>query len=253
MDSDSLGLEEPDYIATQIELFLLINRCRQNPQLLITMLESIIPRFDGKLYKPKSSQEDYITHEGVEVVWEAIERLEVQDPLPPFQLSKGLFLAAKTHCDDIGQNGLASHKGSNGMSLSQRIDYFGKWKDLIAENIAFTDFQCEDIIINFVLDDGNENRGHRENLLNPNLNCIGIACGPHVDHGNCCVINFSTQMFEVPDSDLLSDEYNFIQTQIENYGGSQMINRALLSQTEIEDEKEEEYLKENALNSFKVK
>ena len=228
---------EEDYLNTQIELFMLLNQCRENPNLLITILETTIPRFNGKIYHPKSGQENYITHEGVLVVYETINRLKNQDPLPPLKLSKGLFLASKAHCNDIGENGLASHQGSNGMTLSQRVEYFGEWRGLIAENIAFNDFLAEDILINFILDDGNENRGHRENLLNPDLKCIGIACGPHSVHRSCCVINFSTEMFEV---DVENEEYNLMLEQISKYGKSNLVNKDVFEES-TDKENEMEY------------
>jgi hypothetical protein len=221
-DSNQHIVSEEDYINTQIELFLLLNKCRENPSLLISIIENTIPRFNGKIYNPKSNQENYITSEGVLVVYETINRLKNQEPLPPLKLSKGLFLASKTHCRDIGQNGLASHEGSNGLTLSQRIEIFGEWRGLIAENIAFNDYLAEDILINFILDDGNPNRGHRENLLNPELKCIGISCGPHSLHKSCCVMNLSTEVFE---SDIQNEEFDYMITQVKKYGESDIINR----------------------------
>ena len=205
--SDKPNYEE--YVFNQIEIFMLINKCRQNPKLLITLLQNIIPRFDGKIYQPKNNTQNYITNEGVDVVYEAIKFLENQDPLPPLIFSKGLFFSAKMHCHDIGENGIASHQSSDGLTLSQRVDTFGKWKDLIAENIAFNDYYAEDIIINFVLDDGNPQRGHRKNMFNPDLNYIGVACGYHCIHENCCVINFSSKLFEYQDLDIESEEFEF--------------------------------------------
>lgn len=149
--------------------------------------------------------------------------------MPPLKLSKGLFLASKAHCNDIGENGLASHQGSDGLTLSQRVEYFGEWRGLIAENIAFNDFLAEDILINFILDDGNPNRGHRENLLNPELNCIGIACGPHSVHRSCCVINFSTEMFEV---DIENEEFNQMLQEVKKYGKSELINQDVFQSNE---------------------
>jgi hypothetical protein len=213
---------EDDYINTQVELFMLINQCRESPSLLISILEKTIPRFKGKIYSPKSGEDNYITNEGVMVVYETINFLKKQAPLKPFKLSKGLFLASKFHCNDIGQNGLASHQGSDGLTLSQRVDDFGNWKGLIAENIAFNDFLAEDILINFILDDGNANRGHRKNLLNPELNCIGISCGPHSLYKHCCVMNFSTEMHE---EDFQHDEFDYMIEQVTKYGKNDLINQ----------------------------
>lgn len=227
---------EINYVNTQLELFLLINRCRQNPPILVEMLDKIIPRFEGNIYRPRSSLENYITQEGVLVVYEAIERFKDQPPLEPFKFSKGLFLAAKVHCNDIGEKGMASHNGSDGLTLSQRIDSFGRWKNLIAENIAFNDSHPEDILLNFVLDDGNYNRGHRENLFNNKLQYLGVACGSHLAHKHCCVVNFSSQMFELGTEDIESPEYDFLASRIRQYGSPEFVNRQTVNDlSESED------------------
>lgn len=192
-------LNDSSYRDLEVELFMLINSFRQNPGKLIPFLNGLIPRFDGKVYHPRSGQDSFITQEGVMVVYEALDFAKGLTPLPAFRFSQALYLSAQTHLSDIGTHGLASHKSSKGESLSQRVDGFGRWRVLVAENIAFNDCTAEDVLINFLLDDGNVNRGHRENLFNAKLGVLGVAFGRHSVYGHCCVANFAGQMEELPE------------------------------------------------------
>jgi uncharacterized protein YkwD len=71
--------------------------------------------------------------------------------LPPFKFSKGLYFASKDHAVDIGDNGLASHEGSDGSRMVDRIERYGEWKKSIAENICFDDVDPKEIIFNMVI------------------------------------------------------------------------------------------------------
>ena len=42
-----------------------------------------------------------------------------------------------------------------------------------------------------LVDYGVEDRGHRQNLLNPAWRYVGIACGPHTVYGTMCVMDFA--------------------------------------------------------------
>ena len=229
------------YRETELELFMMINMYRQNPKELIPLLESLIPRFEGRIYHPRSEEEGYITQEGVLVVYEAIDFIQKQKQLTPFKFSKGLYLAAKEHLNDIGEKGLASHKGSNGSNLSERVDQFGQWRIMVAENIGFNDISAEDILINFILDDGNVNRGHRENLFNENLGVIGVTCGKHSGHEHCSVLNFAGQMEEYFDLGEDNVDYQQIKKLITQYSGNEILNNLYMEDNEETGEELESY------------
>lgn len=81
-------------------------------------------------------------------------------------LSKGLVQAAKDHCYDIGRQGMISHTGSDGSSMGERMERYGSWNVAIAENISFSEKTAKDIVLQFIIDDGNLSRGHRKNIMN---------------------------------------------------------------------------------------
>ena len=129
----------------------------------------MIKSFKGKYYKVPGTNINIITVEGVKAVEEAIEYLKSKKPESPLLNSQGLYRAAKDHCVDIGNNGIASHEGSDGLRMCDRIEVYGDWKISIAENICFDDYDPVEIIIGLIVDDGNSSRGHRSNLFNPDF------------------------------------------------------------------------------------
>lgn len=106
-------------------------------------------------------------------------------------LSKGLVQAAKDHCYDIGRQGMISHTGSDGSSMGERMERYGSWNVAIAENISFSEKTAKDIVLQFIIDDGNLSRGHRKNIMNNNYTAVGVAVGAHSEYDVCCVVDFA--------------------------------------------------------------
>lgn len=77
------------------------------------------------------------THEGPAVINECIEFLRTQKPLNPYAWDDGLTNAARDHADDIGPKGITGHTGSDGSSMTDRIERYGDWMGHIGENISF--------------------------------------------------------------------------------------------------------------------
>lgn len=100
-------------------------------------------------------------------MYEAIAHLKSVSPGQPFKLSKGLTLAARDHCYDIGPSGGASHVGTDGSSMADRIEKYGVWHRAISENISFNEVTGKTIVLQLIIDDGNESRSHRKNIYNP--------------------------------------------------------------------------------------
>lgn len=98
---------------------------------------------------------------------EAIAFLKVITPVAPLRLSKGLTQASRDHAYDVGPKGEVSHTGSDESSMSQRMERYGEWNKAIAENISFSEKTGKDIVLQFIIDDGNSSRGQRKNIFNP--------------------------------------------------------------------------------------
>jgi len=182
-----------DYQQIERDVFEMMNKVRAQPRILIEDLRTMLQFFQGNTYKDPVSRINIITNEGPLAVQEAIAFLQKCEPAPPVNLSKGLTQAGRDHAYDIGPKGEVSHTGSDGSTLSERMERYGQWNRAIAENISFSEKTGKDIIIQFIIDDGNASRGHRKNLFNPDYLLVGIACGYHKGYEVCCVMDLAAE------------------------------------------------------------
>ena len=128
--------------------------------------------------------------EGINVFKEAISFLKSLKSLPPLQWDNNLFSSAQEHVNDIGPKGLLLYQSSDGTEPEDRITKYGNY-DILGENIDFGPNDAIGVIISLTLDDGEEERPHRENLFKQDYSKIGIACGPHKSEFQMCVMDFA--------------------------------------------------------------
>ena len=192
-----------DYRRVEEETLMWINRARANPMSMVQELKDLLACFQGKTFRDPETQvsvqtnEVGLPHQGKDAVFEAIATLKTQPPLPPLKASKGLTQAARDHCYDIGPQGGASHVGTDGSTMTDRIEKYGRWHRAISENISFSETLGRSIVLQFLVDDGNESRSHRKNIFNPeyprltSYAFVGIGCGFHKNFELICVIDLA--------------------------------------------------------------
>ena len=129
--------------------------------------------------------------EGDNVFKEAIQFLKSLAPLKPLQWDPNLTRSAQEHVDDIGPKGLLLYQSSDGTEPEDRISKYGNYVESLGENIDFGPNDAMGVIISLTLDDGEEERPHRENLFKPDYQKVGIACGPHKTEFQMCVMDFA--------------------------------------------------------------
>jgi hypothetical protein len=129
--------------------------------------------------------------EGEEVIDEAINFLNGLKSLPPFELDPYLCESAKEHVNDIGPKGLLSYQSSDGTEPEDRIGKYGTYVEALGENIDFGPNDALGVIVSLTLDDGEEDRPHRDNLFKSDYRKVGIACGPHKTEYQMCVMDFA--------------------------------------------------------------
>ncbi|CAD8082988.1 unnamed protein product [Paramecium sonneborni] len=167
-----------------------LNQVRQNPTLPISKLEELMKLFKGSvLYKP--GETPLQTNEGTKVIQELIAFLQKQQPLHPLTYEKGLEQACIDHVNDTGPKGVTGHTGTDGSSLSDRIERYGEWNGKIGENISYGQKNGEDVIIQLLIDDGVGSRGHRKNCFSSDFQLVGIAAGDHKQFQTQCVFDFA--------------------------------------------------------------
>ena len=129
--------------------------------------------------------------EGDNVFKEAIQFLKSLPPLKPLQWDVNLTKSAQEHVDDIGPKGLLLYQSSDGTEPEDRISKYGNYIESLGENIDFGPNDAMGVIISLTLDDGEEERPHRENLFKQDYQKVGIACGPHKTEFQMCVMDFA--------------------------------------------------------------
>ena len=128
--------------------------------------------------------------EGINVFKEAISFLKSLKPLSPLKWDDNLSKSALEHVNDIGPKGLLLYQSSDGTEPEDRITKYGNY-DILGENIDFGPNDAIGVIISLTLDDGEEERPHRENLFKNDYDKIGVACGPHKTEFQMCVMDFA--------------------------------------------------------------
>jgi centrin-1 len=177
-------------------VFAELNLCRSNPSKYSDKLTATLKLYNGLIYE-KPGSDAIETVEGPENVKQAISQLKAAKGLPQFKLSNALALAAKAHADDVGANGLVGNIGSDGSRPDQRLEKFGEWSGGIGESINYEDSTAEDIVVNLLIDDGTEDKGNRNNILNPGFLYAGVATADHAEHGQVNVIVFAQNITEL--------------------------------------------------------
>jgi uncharacterized protein YkwD len=180
-----------DYLSTVEKAVMYeMNKARTNPALYAELyIRPRLDNFDGKTYAPPG-EVAMLTSEGKAAVKECIKEMDAASAAQALVPEKGLWQAAKAHTDDQAQSGKTGHKGSDGSSPFDRIKRSGSYSSA-AENISYGEAKARDIVVQFLIDDGVESRGHRKNLLNPKYQAAGVSAQAHPSKRYACVIDFA--------------------------------------------------------------
>jgi len=137
--------------------------------------------YEGKvMHKKKFSVQ---RQEGVEAVDRAILYLNtINTGGESFRLSKGLSQAAKELCE-------LSHDKTGIFVDDNIINKHGKFYGQMQQYVALMNNSPREVVLEWILDDGNQNGEHRNFLFSNEFKFIGIASGPQKDHQRItCVI-----------------------------------------------------------------
>jgi uncharacterized protein YkwD len=187
--------EAPDWSRLAMEIHTETNLVRRDPAAYATHLEALLPRFDGMMLE-RDERPLLRTEEGAVAIQEAISALRARTPVQPLEWSKGLAGAAADHVKDQGPIGGLEHYGTDGSDPARRAERRGRWVSGMAENIAYGENPARDVVIQLLVDDGVPDRGHRNNILDGAWGVEGVACGPHRDYRQICVMDYSVRYVE---------------------------------------------------------
>lgn len=176
----------------ETELWTEINRARTSPNALVSALESMKANFEGKNYNYPGTHTTRPTQEGASAVEAAIAFLKSQKAVEPLQLADGLSLS----CRDLVK--LAAERKDFG-SLeteeqgSARLTRYGRWSGKLLQNLAVGNLSPQEIVLTWIIDDGNASREHRASVFSSDVHFVGIASGPHIELARTTVACFTSK------------------------------------------------------------
>ncbi|HLO81194.1 MAG TPA: CAP domain-containing protein [Chitinophagaceae bacterium] len=104
-------------------------------------------------------------------------RLAETRPLAQLTLSATLVRTSQDHAAYLAEKGMISHTGRGGKSFVRRMNEAGI-TECAGENIFDGQDDALMVLILLLIDRGVPGAGHREALLNPDFNSIGIGVAP---------------------------------------------------------------------------
>ena len=174
------------------EIFEEINKLRRAPKDYVAVLESTKDKIeDGDMLK-YDGRTTIRMKEGITAVDDAIDELRKAEPFPELTFNEALSEAAKAHCDELGKpNALPKNEGAGGETVKDRLKRFGKIVHTYGQSMSFNCISAEEVVVQLLISDGNKERRHRKNLLNPEYKVVGIASGKHEEYNTMAVIDFA--------------------------------------------------------------
>lgn len=108
--------------------------------------------------------------------------------LTPLLPETDLTSVAQEHAQLSGEKGSTGHDG-----FKKRFEpLMGNPYNHVGENCSYGYTQAIDIVISLLIDEGISSLGHRNNILAPDFNSIGVAIRPHKTYRTNCVMDFGS-------------------------------------------------------------
>lgn len=156
-----------------------------------------LARFDGKAFiREVLIPANYDTASPEMAV--LLRELRTKKSLFPLMPAFSLYKSALLHAKDMGQSGQLGHESSNGRRFEERILQFFPNGNGFAENYYSGSGEPLDVVMKFLL--GSRQKSDRDNLLDENLQYVGISIQPHRTQCTNVVLDFARkpQMDNIP-------------------------------------------------------
>lgn len=147
------------------------------PLIFSAIIGSNIPTALAQKKEQQSQKKDVST-----LAWELLELINRERKelgILSLSFSPELSDLAKMHSQDMASRGKISHFSSSGESYRERLVEAGFYFIAIGENVAFSNIFQAEPIHQFLMD----SPGHRENILDPNFDQVGIGVVFREDKG----------------------------------------------------------------------
>ena len=225
------------------ELLKEINEFRTNPKEYSKKIEKQISYFKGKTLMIPGTNTGMKTQEGAEAYKEAVDFLSKAEPVNALVPSKGLAKISKEYLEEIVK---VDPNEIDKVNLDEILRKYGSFEGSMNRELDMGNETPEQIVISIIVSDGDATRGHRDCLLSPEFNKIGMAYGKHPTYRFCSVILFCTKF----NNNVDPDDYGFYETNVpietkkEEEGQTLKPKKVVLKQKPKEEPKQEP-VKEN--------
>jgi hypothetical protein len=164
-----------------------LNKVRSHPaRYAREVIQPLFKSYDGKLLKLPGWR-TVLTREGVAPARELFDHLNQMDPVPPVVPAEGMCYAAIDHVEEQMETAKVGHIGADESTPGDRIGRYGDVNGW-GEAIAYGNHDGGLILLQLLIDDGVDDRGQRNTLLDPQFRVMGVAIGPHPVFGRMCDI-----------------------------------------------------------------
>lgn len=185
-------------MATPKEIVREVNQLRENPKEYAKKVSKYLEYFKDDIIKVPGTNIGVKTQEGQAPYKETVEYLESLEPREPFVASKALC--------EIAQEILAKIKDSETGDIDdgdaeEIIDKHGNFTGKFTRAMDFGGFSSEQVVINFLVCDGDPNRTQRDPVMNEGLKKVGVAYGKHDLYQSCAVLVSCTDFENTVDPD----------------------------------------------------
>ena len=211
-----------------------VNKLRSDPAGYAIKIEKYIELFNGPILKIPDMNVQIRTQEGDAPYKETVEYLKSQQPANPMKPSKALCEIAQEILDKIVDSESGEIEESE---MEQILDKHGNFSGKFTRAMDFGGFTSEQVVINFMVCDGDPDRTQREPLLGDGLTKVGVAFGKHNIYSTVCVLVSCTDFTNTRES---NDTPYFHEE--ENSKGNEKPKE--LEKPEVQKQKEEQWKKE---------
>ena len=220
-----------------------INLLRSDPPLYAKKIEEYSHYFTNNIIKIPNINVKILTQEGPAPYLETVEYLKGLGKVNELIPSKALCEIAQEFADNVKD----SETGEIDEEIHEQIiDKHGTFSGRFTRAMDFGGFTSEQVVINFLVCDGDPDRSQREPVLGTGLKKIGIAFGPHDIYSTVCVLVTCTEFKNTKDPE---DIMIFTDPEEEEKKRKEQerLEKERLEKERLEQERLENQMKENLI------
>ena len=168
-----------------------------NPPAYADRVQQYISYFTGQTMKIPDINVQVRTQEGDKPYHQTVEYLKTKEAAPALIPSKALCEIAQELLDKVADSDTGEIPESETENI---IDKHGTFSGKFTRAMDFGGFTSEQVVINFLVCDGDPDRTQREPLLGTGLSKVGVAFGKHSIYSTICVLVSCTEFVNTKDA-----------------------------------------------------